>query len=896
MKFGNHLRLSVRGASHAPAISFTLEGFPSGFRVDRAKLAAFMERRAPGRDKLSTARRENDEVEFAAGLDGDVTTGAPVVGRIANRDMRPADYAANRQIPRPGHADFPQWVEAGAIPTGGGANSGRLTAALCAAGGLCLQWLEQRGVRIAAALDSVGGKPDGFEETILAAKADGDSVGSTVRCEATGLPAGIGGALFSGVETELAGALFAIPGVKGVEFGNGFAAAALRGSENNDPFVLNAEGCVATDGNRHGGLLGGRTTGMPVVFRVAFKPTPTLFRPQRSVDLATMNKAVCASKGRHDPCIARRAVPVVEAVAAFVLADILLAAETASPRICLTLTGTTLEEDLAQFRSQRYFADLVELRLDLLDDANRARAAEFPAMAGVPVVLTFRRRRDGGAYGGDEDTRAEVFRSLLRPGCGFAYVDFEDDFRRDDLSAAARTAGVQIIRSLHDFDGTIFDARSTPPCPSGASPLSEGGKTGESAGASPIRGKAEGEPLSEKRMAVQPPSLIPPPSERGVAAQPPGGVLRAAPNADNGVSPDFSGGIPVIPARCRVLRGDTDEIPKIAFKPRCLADVSRLFAETADFTDIPHILCAMGPMGVATRALAVRTHSLLTYASVGGLEGIGHVSPHDLVRTYRIRTITPEATLYGVTGWPLAFTRSPELNNAAFAAADEDAVMVPFPAETAADAVAFMKAIGMRGLAVTYPHKQTIMPLMDALAPSAAAIGAVNTVVREGDRLVGHNTDAAGFAEALKAFLGVDSLADRKVAIVGAGGAARAVAYALRQEGASACVFNRTESKAKVLADEFGFASAPLGPQSADVFAEYADIVVQCASPGKDIAHFDPLSFYEFTGRESVYDLVYEPDVTPTMARARAAGCRAENGLSMLAAQAREQRRLYRLA
>ena len=806
--FGTHLRLSIRGASHAPAIGFTLEGFPAGFPVDRDHLAAFMERRAPGRDRLSTARRESDEVEFTAGLDGDVTTGAPIIGRIANRDMRPADYGTERRIPRPGHADFPQWVEAGAIPTGGGANSGRMTAALCAAGGLCLQWLARRGIRVAAAIDSIGGRPDGFEETILAAKADGDSVGGTISCKATGLPAGIGGALFGGVETELSGALFAIPGVKGVEFGNGFAAAALRGSENNDPFVPGPDGRVSTDGNRHGGLLGGRTTGMPLVFRVAFKPTPTLFRPQRSVDLATMREAECVSKGRHDPCIVRRAVPVVEAVAAFVLADLLLAAEAASPRICLTLTGRTLDEDLAQLRSQRYFTDLAELRVDLLDETERARAAEFPALAGVPVILTFRRERDGGAYAGNDESRAAFFRSILQPGCGFAYVDFEDDFRRADLAAAARAAGVRVIRSLHDFNDPVPDT----------------------------------------------------------------------------------------PARCRALRGDTDEIPKIAFKPRCLADVSRLFAETADFTDIPHILCAMGPMGVATRALAVRTHSFLTYASVGGLGAIGHVSPHELVRTYRIRTVSPDADLYGVTGWPLAFTRSPELNNAAFAAAGEDAVMVPFPSETAADAITFMKALGMHGLAVTYPHKQAIMPLVDALAPSAAAIGAVNTVVREGDWLVGHNTDAAGFREALKGFLGVDSLAGRKVAIVGAGGAARAVAYALCEEGAEACVFNRTEAKAKALANEFGFASAPLEPESADRFAEYADIVVQCASPGKDIAHFDPLAFYEFTGRESVYDLVYEPDVTPTMARARAAGCRAENGLSMLAAQAREQRRLYRLA
>lgn len=324
--FGNRLKLVVTGQSHAPHLAFRLTGFPAGFAVDTAALAAFMERRAPGRDALSTARQETDAVDFIAGLADGVTEDGEIVGRIANTDQRPQDYGTARTVPRPGHADFGQWVERGTIPTGGGENSGRLTAALCAAGGLCLQYLAARAIHVGAFIDMVGGKADGFNETIAAAQAEGDSVGGTVRCEATGLPAGIGGALFAGVESELSAALFAIPGLKGVEFGNGFAAAALRGSENNDPFVVE-DGVVRTRGNNHGGVLGGRTTGMPLVFRVAFKPTPTIFKPQPSVDLATMTSSVCVSRGRHDPCIVRRAVPVVEAVTAFVLTDLILGKE-----------------------------------------------------------------------------------------------------------------------------------------------------------------------------------------------------------------------------------------------------------------------------------------------------------------------------------------------------------------------------------------------------------------------------------------------------------------------------------------------------------------------------------------------------------------------------------------
>lgn len=546
--FGNLLKLTVRGASHAPCLEFSLEGFPRGMRVDAAALAAFMERRAPGRNELSTARKEPDRVTFVSGLAEGVTTGETVVGRIANTDCRPHDYGAARTVPRPGHADFGQWIEYGEIPSGGGANSGRLTAAICGAGALCRQWLAERGISVAAAVESVAGRRDGFEEAILAAKAAGDSVGGVVRCEVTGVPAGVGGALFAGLETELAGAVFGIPGVKGVEFGNGFAAANLRGSENNDEFVADERG-VSTRTNRHGGILGGRTTGMPVVFRVGFKPTPTIFRPQSSVDLATMRPAVCEMKGRHDPCIVLRAVPVVEAVAAFAIADQLLMRAAVLPRICLTLTGSTLAEDLEQYRAQRYFCDLVELRADLLSADERARAAEFPSSVPVPAILTHRRRADGGAFDGAEEERVRFFETALLSARPFAYVDFEDDFRHAGLAALARARGTRVIRSLHRFDGPVAD----------------------------------------------------------------------------------------IAARCRALVGSSGEIAKVAFMPKEKADVERLFAETREFADVPHVVCAMGALGLPSRIRAARTHSLWTYASVGGLKELGHVSAQELVRDYRFR-------------------------------------------------------------------------------------------------------------------------------------------------------------------------------------------------------------------------------------------------------------------
>lgn len=313
MKIGKVLKLEVYGESHAPKIGMRLEGFPQGLKVDFDALKAFMERRAPGRDEFSTPRREPDDPKFISGVKNGVTTGEAIEAIIINTNTRSGDY--EKSIPRPGHADYPNFVKYGKIPAGGGSNSGRMTAPMCIAGALALQALAERGIKVSSTVKFTG--------DILAAKADGDSVGGVIECEITGLPVGLGGSMFDGLDGALAQAIFGIPGVKGIEFGNGFEAAKLKGSENNDAFYVE-NGKVVTKTNRHGGVLGGMTSAMPVVFRVALKPTPSIYKSQDSVDLNTLEPAELMVRGRHDPCIALRARPVIEALAAFVVYDAIL--------------------------------------------------------------------------------------------------------------------------------------------------------------------------------------------------------------------------------------------------------------------------------------------------------------------------------------------------------------------------------------------------------------------------------------------------------------------------------------------------------------------------------------------------------------------------------------------
>ncbi len=327
--FGSAYRFTIFGQSHAPAIGVTIEGLPAGSPVDLGALQAFLDRRAPGKSPMSTSRREEDRPELLSGLGPDGRTcGAPLTFLIRNGDTRGGDYEELRFVPRPGHADWPAISRFGESRdyAGGGQFSGRLTAPLCVAGGVALQQLSALGITVEARILSIGGEtePERFEKIILAAAAEGDSVGGVVECTVLGCPPGIGEPMFGGLENRIAQAVFAIPAVKGVEFGAGFRAAELTGSENNDPFIPGPDGTLRTEGNNHGGILGGMSTGMPIVFRAAVKPTPSIAKAQRSVDVRTGEPRVLRVGGRHDPCIVPRAVPCMEAAAAAALYDALL--------------------------------------------------------------------------------------------------------------------------------------------------------------------------------------------------------------------------------------------------------------------------------------------------------------------------------------------------------------------------------------------------------------------------------------------------------------------------------------------------------------------------------------------------------------------------------------------
>ena len=353
-EFGHLLKISVFGQSHGKAIGVVVDGLPAGEAIDLAELQAFLDRRKPGKNRLSTARKESDAPTFLSGLENGKTCGAPLCAVIENGDQHSSDYAGLTDTPRPGHADYTAAIKWGgqADMRGGGHFSGRLTAPLCIAGGIAKQILARRGIHVGAHLSEAAGIADEpfplhptaelfqeiaakdfpvlsegagerMQQAILAAREALDSVGGIVECAAIGLPAGLGDPMFDGVENRLAAALFGIPAVKGVEFGAGFAAARSRGSENNDAFSV-ADGAVVTETNHAGGILGGITNGMPLVLRTALKPTPSIAREQKTVRLSQMEETTLAIRGRHDPCIAHRAVPVVEAVTAAVLLDLLL--------------------------------------------------------------------------------------------------------------------------------------------------------------------------------------------------------------------------------------------------------------------------------------------------------------------------------------------------------------------------------------------------------------------------------------------------------------------------------------------------------------------------------------------------------------------------------------------
>ncbi|MEK6454342.1 chorismate synthase [Caldifermentibacillus hisashii] len=351
---GNKLKLSIFGESHGPAIGITIDGLPPGVAIDMDKVLAEMDRRKPGKSLLSTTRKESDTPEIISGFFNGYTTGAPLTAIIKNSDQRSKVYEDIKNLMRPGHADYPAFVKYGGFHDyrGGGHFSGRITAPLVFAGAVAKQILAEKRIFVGAHVKSIshiddksfqdvevnqalfdelkkqelplidGEKRTEIEEVILQARKDMDSVGGTIECTVIGIPTGIGDPFFNSVESVLAHLIFSVPAVKGIEFGKGFEMTKLRGSETNDAYYYEGDE-VKTYTNNNGGITGGITNGMPVLFTVAIKPTSSIAKKQQTINIAEHKNTELVVKGRHDPCIVPRAVPVIEAVTALGILDLM---------------------------------------------------------------------------------------------------------------------------------------------------------------------------------------------------------------------------------------------------------------------------------------------------------------------------------------------------------------------------------------------------------------------------------------------------------------------------------------------------------------------------------------------------------------------------------------------
>ena len=352
--WGSKIKLSIFGESHGNAIGITIDGLPAGFSIDMDKIMMEMARRAPGKSSLSTPRKESDIPEILSGYFEGKTTGTPLCAIIRNSNTKSKDYSKLKDVMRPGHADYTGAIRYKGFNDyrGGGHFSGRITAPLVFAGAICKQILEVKGIIVSAHINSIGKIKDcsflesdisdellnSFKEKelplintkledemrqeILRARSSGDSIGGTIECAILGVSPGIGDPFFDSVESTLAHLMFSVPAVKGIEFGKGFDISKMRGSEANDEYYLE-NGNIKTKTNNNGGILGGITNGMPIIFNVAIKPTASIFKEQNAVNIVTMEETTLCIEGRHDPCIVQRALPVIEAVAAIGITELM---------------------------------------------------------------------------------------------------------------------------------------------------------------------------------------------------------------------------------------------------------------------------------------------------------------------------------------------------------------------------------------------------------------------------------------------------------------------------------------------------------------------------------------------------------------------------------------------
>ncbi len=344
------------------------------------------------------------------------------------------------------------------------------------------------------------------------------------------------------------------------------------------------------------------------------------------------------------------------------------------------------------------------------------------------------------------------------------------------------------------------------------------------------------------------------------------------------------------------------EIPKVACMANNLSDTTNVFKQMKN-VDFDHIVCAMGNYGVTTRILAKQLGSFLTYCSPPEADMmtnvIGHIDPIILNERYAFRTMNKNTQIFGVAGYPLTKTDSPKIHNQGYRNHGLNAVYVPIKAKTVEEVLDFANEASIKGISVTVPHKETVVPLLQNIAKEGEIIGACNTIYNDTKEWKGYNTDASGFKRALVEFMGTDNLKGKKVALIGAGGSAKAVAYALNELECDVCIFNRTIIKARNIADKYGFKYAGLGLAVHELIEEYSEIIIQTTPIGMGFVKDDPtesgdpLEFYNFLGHEKVYDIIYYPEKTPILERAEKAGCKICNGYNMLHYQAYEQFEIF---
>lgn len=438
------LTLSIFGTSHGPSIGMTLSGIPSEANINLDVLQEFMARRAPGNSPLSTSRKEPDQPEFVSGLmprtSGDAeiltTDGSEIKAIIYNRDVNSSDYLKIANTPRPGHADYTAHVKYGGSEDsrGGGAFSGRMTAPLCIAGGICKQLLAERGIYIHASIHDIHGNAEDPLSEIKKAQVLRDSVGGTISCTISGLDAGYGGPLFEGLEGRIAEIVYAIPAVKGIEFGAGFESTRMYGSENNDEFYYDENDTVCTRTNNCGGILGGISDGMDIEFRVAIKPTPSIARPQRTIVYGSTEEAVIEVQGRHDPCIVPRAVPCVEAAAAVVIADLVLTEKAVSSAASKKSKGLTTvapastkscgfcSEDISLLRSSIDEIDLqllalIERRLKIAESVAAYKKENNLGIIDSNREASLLKRIQSLSSDDLADLNEDIFKAIIRASC-----------------------------------------------------------------------------------------------------------------------------------------------------------------------------------------------------------------------------------------------------------------------------------------------------------------------------------------------------------------------------------------------------------------------------------------------------------------------------------------------